>query len=136
MSADKDLRYCTDVLLNHVSLPEKLHLVEALHPRAASISSILEANPKLVESHYETPETDELNEHGRDVSSVSKQVRSALQLAAKNDELLVVCGSVFLMSDAREELGIVEARDSTVIAQVSGAGLRSTQENFGEEKRG
>ncbi|KAL7538097.1 hypothetical protein ACHAXR_011321 [Thalassiosira sp. AJA248-18] len=136
MSADKDLTYCTDILLNHVSHhPDKLHLVEASHPRAASISSILEANPNLVESHYDTPGKEELNENGRDVSSVSKQVRSALKLAAMNDELLVICGSVFIMADAREELGIVEARDSTVIAEVAGAGLRNSQENFGDEKK-
>jgi len=136
MSSDKDLKHCTDILLNHVDYhPEKLHLVEASHPRAASISSILEANEKLVDSYHESPNEDELNEHGRDISSVSKQVHSALQLAAKNDELLVICGSVFIMADAREELGIVEPRDSKVIAEVSGAGLRSSQENFNDDKK-
>jgi len=133
MSADKDLTYCTEILLDHVTHhPEKLHLVEASHPRAASISSILEANPKLLESHYDAP--GELNENGRDASSVSKQVRRALELAARNNELLVVCGSVFIMADAREELGIVEPRDSAVIAEVAGAGFKSSQENFGDEK--
>jgi len=147
MSSDKDLKYCTEIVLDHVSQQaNKLHLVEASHPRAASISSILEANPKLVnESHYydttmtsqqtEEEEVVNVNEHGRDVSSVSKQVRLALELAAKNDELLVVCGSVFIMADAREELGIVEPRDSKVIAEVAGAGLRSSQENFGDGKK-
>ena len=136
MSSDKDLNYCTDILLDHVEgRAEKIHLVEASHPRAASISSILEANPKLNEAHYDNKlEDDELNEHGRDVSSVSKQVRSALQLAAINNELLVVCGSVFIMADAREELGIVEPRDSSVIAEVAGSGLRSSQENFDDDK--
>lgn len=139
MSSDKDLKYCTDILLNHVNDDAtKLHLVEASHPRAASITSILEANQKLVNhAHYYDStileiEGDELNEHGRDVSSVSKQVRSALHLAAQNDELLVICGSVFIMADAREELGIVEPQDSHVIAEVAGSGLRSSQENFGD----
>ncbi len=132
MSADKDLKYCTDKLLDHVGYhPEKIHLVEASHPRAASISSILEANPKLVDCHYCAPREDEVNLDGRDVSSVSKQVHSALQLAATNDEIVVVCGTVFIMADAREELGIVEPRDSAVIAGVAGAGFRSSQENFG-----
>jgi hypothetical protein len=35
------------------------------------------------------------------------------------------------MADAREALGIVEPRDSEYIAQVSGAGSRAGQENFG-----
>ena len=131
MSADKDLKYCTEILLDHVSDARALHLVEASHPRAASISSILEANPKLVHSHYTAPCEDELNRDGRDDKSVSTQVRKALEIAARNDEIVIICGSVFIMADAREELGIVEPRDSRVIAEVSGAGMRSSQENFG-----
>jgi hypothetical protein len=50
---------------------------------------------------------------------------------AANAELVIVCGSVFIMVDARKELGIVEPRDSKVIAAVAGAGLQSSQENFG-----
>ena len=38
------------------------------------------------------------------------------------------------MADAREELGIVEPRDSSVIAEVAGSGLRSSQENFDDDK--
>jgi len=136
MSADKDLKYCTEILLDHVSHPQQLHLVEASHPRAASIESILGANPTLVESHYEKQQNPNyLNPDGRDVSSVATQVRKALELAAKNDELLVVCGSVFIMADAREELGIIEPRDSDVIAEVAGAGMRNSQENFSDEKK-
>lgn len=131
MSADKDLKYCTDILLDHVSDARALHLVEASHPRAASISSILDANPKLIHSHYTKPCKDELNRDGRDETSVSTQVRKALDLAARNDEIVIICGSVFIMADAREELGIIEPRDSRVIAEVSGAGMRSSQENFG-----
>jgi len=131
MSADKDLKYCTDILLESVSQPQNLHLVEASHPRAASISSILKTNTKLIESHYDAPRKDKASGNGKDVSSVSKQVRQALTLAAKNDELLVICGSVFIMADARDALGIVEPRDSAVVAEVAGAGLRNSQENFG-----
>ena len=46
-------------------------------------------------------------------------------------EILVICGSVFLMAEAREALGFEEPRDSQYIAQVSGAGTRHGQENFG-----
>ncbi len=84
-----------------------------------------------MDCHYCTPRKDDVNLDGRDVVSVSKQVRSALQLAAKNDEIVVICGTVFIMADAREELGIVEPRDSAVIVGVAGAGFRSSQENFG-----
>ncbi|KAL7441483.1 hypothetical protein ACHAXM_011530 [Skeletonema potamos] len=134
MSADKDLKYCTNMLLEFVSDPSKLHLVEASHPRAASISSMLEANPKLSDSYYDVPQKDSLNEDGRDVSSVSTQVQKALKLAAAENEMLVICGSVFIMADARESLGIVEPRDSAVISEVAGAGMRSSQENFSDTK--
>jgi dihydrofolate synthase/folylpolyglutamate synthase len=143
MSADKDLKYCTDILLGYVShTPERIHLVEASHPRAASISAMLKANPALVNSQYEkqqqlygTNAYANIIDDERNESSVSNQVRAALQLATKNDELVVICGSVFIMADAREELGIVEPRDSAVIAQVAGAGMRSSQENFGSDHK-
>jgi dihydrofolate synthase/folylpolyglutamate synthase len=104
MSADKDLKQCTDTLLNYLDGDvTKLHLVAASHPRAASVERILECNPILM---------------------------GAITTAA-NAELVIVCGSVFIMVDARKELGIVEPRDSKVIAAVAGAGLQSSQENFG-----
>lgn len=144
MSADKDLKYCTDILLGYVShTPERIHLVEASHPRAASISAMLKANPALVNSHYEKQQQQpdgtnacaNIIDDERNESSVSNQVRAALQLATKNDELVVICGSVFIMADAREELGIIEPRDSAVIAKVAGAGMRSSQENFGSDNK-
>lgn len=54
-----------------------------------------------------------------------------------NDEIVIVCGTVFIMADAREELGIVEPRDSDAIADVAGAGFRNSQENFddGDKKK-
>jgi dihydrofolate synthase/folylpolyglutamate synthase len=36
----------------------------------------------------------------------------------------VICGSVFIMADARETVGIVEPRDSAVISEMAGANLR------------
>jgi dihydrofolate synthase/folylpolyglutamate synthase len=129
MSADKDLKQCTDTLLKYLGGDaSKLHLVAASHPRAASVDKILEANPVLKGAHYSECNNDEVQS-----SSVAMQVRQALTLAAVNTELLIVCGSVFIMADAREELGIIEPRDSAVIAEVAGAGLRSSQENFGEQ---
>ena len=66
---------------------------------------------------------------------MSTQVQKALKLATENNEMLVVCGSVFIMADARETLGIVEPRDSAVIAEVAGAGMRNSQENFSDSKK-
>ena len=55
--------------------------------------------------------------------SITAQVKLALMLAEKNNEILVVCGSVFLMAEAREALGIQEPRDSKLITSVAGSGL-------------
>ena len=51
-----------------------------------------------------------------------------MTLAKKNNEILVVCGSVFIMAEAREALGFDEPRDSDYIAEVAGAGVRHGQE--------
>ena len=110
-SADKDVQSCSNILLKNVSHPSKIHLVESPNPRAAAISSILKANPTLKECHY-----NECN-NGKDASSISHQVNEALKLAADNDELLVICGSFFIMADARKELGIEEPRDSENIGK-------------------
>lgn len=104
MSADKDLKSCSDILLKNTSNPKKIHLVESINPRAASIASMLKANPKLHKCNHNEP-------------SIQLQVREALELAAANKEVLVICGSFFIMSDARKELGIEEPRDSDAIGE-------------------
>lgn len=121
-SSDKDLAHCGRTLLSHTSDPHSLHLVEAANPRAAKLEDILKAEPRLKESNF-----DELDR------SITTQVNSALDLATKNGEILVVCGSVFLMAEAREAIGIDEPRDSKYIAEVAGANLRHGQEFFANE---
>ncbi|KAL9184240.1 hypothetical protein ACHAXT_002326 [Thalassiosira profunda] len=98
LSADKDVKGCSDILLGNVPHPKNLHLVEASNPRAAT------ANPKLNECHRKHP-------------SIAFQVKEALELAASNGELLVICGSFFIMADARKQLGIDEPRDSAAIGK-------------------
>jgi len=109
-SADKDIKSCSEILWDSVSHPNRIHLVESPNPRAASISSILEGNEKLSRCNYEK------SSRGK-TSSISLQVKGALKLAATNDELLVICGSFFIMADARKELGIEEPRDSAAIGK-------------------
>lgn len=121
-SADKDLKLCGSALLDYVSDASKLHLVEAAHPRAAKLEDMLEAEPALRSSNF-----DEENR------SITAQVENALRLAEEKDEMLIVCGSVFLMAEAREAIGIDEPRDSQYIAEVAGANLRHGQEFFADQ---
>jgi dihydrofolate synthase / folylpolyglutamate synthase len=148
MSSDKDLKQCISSLLSTKIQPRQIHFVEAANPRAAKLEDIVNAARELLlassssssASLFPTSDSDkDLGFHyDLEDRSVSKQVQAALNIARSDDssddkkhKVLVICGSVFLMADAREALGIVEARDSAYIAQVSGAGSRAGQENFG-----
>ena len=57
-------------------------------------------------------------------------MREALAMAASNNELLIICGRVLIMADARDELDIVDPRYRAVIAAVTNARLRSSQSIF------
>jgi dihydrofolate synthase / folylpolyglutamate synthase len=118
MSSDKDLGLCANMLL-HETPAESLHLVQAFHPRAAKLEHMLDAEPRLLRAHYDLEDR-----------SITQQLQKALVLAHSANEVLVVCGSVFLMTEAREALGFDEPRDSRYIAEVAGAHLRHGQEIF------
>ena len=120
MSSDKDLKLCGQAVLRAAGGDaSRIHFVEAAHPRAAKLEAILLAT----------------NLHGANHDlvdrSITRQITEATKRAVENDEILVVCGSVFVMAEAREALGFEEPRDSAYIAEVAGAGVRHGQENFG-----
>jgi dihydrofolate synthase/folylpolyglutamate synthase len=120
MSSDKDLALCGKSIMQAVGgETDRIHFVQAAHPRAATLEAILEAT-SLFDAHYDLEER-----------SLSRQINQAMELAVEKKEMLVVCGSVFLMAEAREALGFNEPRDSAYIAEVAGAGVRHGQENFG-----
>jgi dihydrofolate synthase/folylpolyglutamate synthase len=120
MSSDKDLALCGKFIMDAVGgETDRIHFVQAAHPRAATLEAILEAT-SWTDAHYDLVER-----------SVSRQIYQAMQLAVEKNETLIVCGSVFLMAEAREALGFDEPRDSAYIAEVAGAGVRHGQENFG-----
>ena len=103
MSSDKDLKLCGASVLKAVNGDAtRIHFVEAAHPRAAKLEAILEATSSLG--------MDAAN-YDLDDRSITKQITNALELLKNykddggDDEILVVCGSVFLMAEAREALG-------------------------------
>lgn len=124
MSSDKDLALCGKAVLRATGNdPSRIHLVQAAHPRAARLEDIL-ASTILAGAHCDLEDR-----------SVTRQIQLASELAFKNNEILVVCGSVFLMAETREALGFDEPRDSAYIAEVAGAGSKHGQENFGNTGR-
>ena len=126
MSSDKDLGQCARALLSATNESSRnIHLVQAAHPRAATLENILEAESALEAAAY----------YDFEDRSITKQVLHALELTKESDdEILVVCGSVFLMAETREALGFDEPRDSEYITEMAGAGIRHGQENFGNTK--
>jgi len=123
-SSDKDLRQCTQTLLNVCENDvNRIHLIKASHPRAATLQAILEAAPELQKGKYANPNADDM--------SITAQLKTALKIASKQNEILVICGSVFIMAEAREALGFDEPKDSEYIAEVAGSNLKHGQENFG-----
>lgn len=111
-SADKDIAEIGNLLLSVAPGPGNLHLVEAPNLRAAKIEKILESQPKLADCNFTLEDR-----------SIAAQVNIAKQLAATHGEILVVCGSVFLMAEARQSIGIQEPVDSDKITAVAGVGL-------------
>ena len=123
-SADKDVQQCSQAILSIVEDPSCIHLVEAVNLRAAKIQSILEADPMMKDTNFDVEDR-----------SITAQVQLALSLARVRQEILVVCGSVFLMAEAREALGIDEPRDSKNITCVAGSGLLKCKQRLEKEER-
>ena len=136
-SADKDLRQCTDTMLSVCQQNvDQIHLIQAAHPRAATLEMILDASvPQLREGKYcrlsQIVENEKEDKDKLEDRSITGQLHKALQLATINNEVLIICGSVFIMAEAREALGFEEPKDSDCISEVAGANLRHGQENFG-----
>lgn len=125
LSADKDIKRCMEHIFNIVEGDSsRIYLTEAEHPRAAKLFQILEATASLdmKNAHYnlEDPEIVDMILLAAEESNLSGE-----------DEMIVVCGSIFLMSAARESLMIDVPIDSPAITEVAGVNLRAGQENFG-----
>ena len=124
-SADKDIAEIGELLLSVVPDPSHIHLVEAVNLRAAKVEDIFLAVPRL------RPQDGAAGVAGVATDrSIDVQVTCAREIAQEKGEVLVVCGSVFLMSEARLALGIEEARDSENITKVAGQGLMKCKEKL------
>ncbi|MFT4553812.1 MAG: dihydrofolate synthase/folylpolyglutamate synthase [Chlamydiales bacterium] len=96
ISKGKDLKACFGSILQRT---KSLHLVEASNGRGYTLR---EMESVLAEKGVK-PES-----LGR---SVRYTMESAMGLAAERNEVLLVCGSFFIMGEARKFLGMKEAQD-------------------------
>ncbi|EEY58400.1 folylpolyglutamate synthase, putative [Phytophthora infestans T30-4] len=103
-------------------LQERIHLVKANHPRGASLEEI---NGALASA---TAEGEEPRVYGT-ISTIKDGVNAALAAsrASSDDEVVVVCGSVFLMAEARQALGLKEPIDSAALNAVAGLHLSTPE---------
>lgn len=128
MSKDKAMMDCLAIVMASGANIRHVHLVQASHPRAATPEVLLQdavaagADARLFSPHPGSASG----------GSVTLGVHAALAAArGQPDEVVVVCGSVFIMGEAREALGFDEPRDSQVISEVAGSHFKSSQEHFG-----
>lgn len=126
LSADKDVGECLATIFKFVE-PSHLHLIQAAHPRAMRGQDLAKEAAKMGAR---------IPEANFKYTSVGQGVEAALQLAARSGgqgeegEVVVVCGTFFIMAEARQALGIQEPVDSAAVAQVAGAHFKSMQEVF------
>jgi dihydrofolate synthase / folylpolyglutamate synthase len=136
MSSDKDLSLVARALKRLVQGDvRRIHLVQAAHPRAARLEQIWAADPDLRQAHYDVADRSVTQQLSLAIEMVtankSGASKSSTTAVTSHDEMVVVCGSVFLMSETREALHLDEPRDSPYIAELAGASVRHGQENFG-----
>ncbi|GMF27961.1 unnamed protein product [Phytophthora fragariaefolia] len=123
-SADKAINKVLDKITDVVrathpgeeeeELQSRIHLVKANHPRGASL---VEINLSLAGSSVNGEPKFEYES----ISSIKEGVDAALAAsrASADDEVVVVCGSVFLMAEARQALGLKEPIDSAALNAVA-----------------
>lgn len=97
-SADKDVKKCLEIISQKAV---QIHLIRAKHPRSAEVSDL---------SRILLSEGIKSFTH----SEIDEGVKQAVELSALNQEILVICGSFFIMTDVRSCLGIIEPRDHTL----------------------
>lgn len=100
LSKSKDIQECLKIIVKN---GENFHLVEAPNGRGASVSILAEGLQQLgvLPSHILIDE------------DIPSSLQKAVELATDQNQILVVCGSFFIMSSIRHALGILEPHDVT-----------------------
>jgi dihydrofolate synthase/folylpolyglutamate synthase len=98
LSKNKDLEGCIKLLAKSGSC---FHVVEALNGRGASKEELV---PLLTKLHVPI---EAITAH----SNIAEAVALAMEASLKQSEVLVICGSFFIMGDVRQALGFTEPRD-------------------------
>ncbi|MCE2982592.1 MAG: bifunctional folylpolyglutamate synthase/dihydrofolate synthase [Parachlamydia sp.] len=95
LSKTKDIEGCLHILQKHGHF---FHLVEAANGRGATINQLKMFFHQKLENVFSH-------------CSVTQGVEQAVNAARLSGDLVVICGTFFIMSEARKALGIIEPQD-------------------------
>ena len=98
LSKSKDIASCLEILCRHALF---FHLVEATNGRGVPARELLVSLEKMGVT------ASRLFLH----DSITEGVKKAREAALQADDILVICGSFFIMAEARQALGFDEPRD-------------------------
>lgn len=101
MSKDKDLASCLKIA---AAKTEHIHLVQAPSSRAASPEELAEELNRIGAAHY--------TKGGSVFQAIGEALEATASLAADERPIAVVCGSFYIMAEAREALGFSVPRDA------------------------
>ena len=92
LSKTKDVKSCLDYL---VQMGSSFHLVEARNGRGVSVEQLKRDLEQITAAPL-------FHRH----SSIDQAVQEAKEKARQNDERLVICGTFFILGEARDSLGL------------------------------
>jgi len=108
-SAEKDDYDSIQVLKDYAS---KIHLVQAKHSRAMNIEKLVQCSEQ-VKFELTDESSNSLFENVIDSGDIKKTLSFALEqsLASKENEVIVIVGSFYLMAEVRQSLGFKDEAD-------------------------
>jgi len=137
MSRDKDIKKILRTVGNEINNSPRggLHFARANTPRAASFDEIEQIkNEVFSDWRRENVSFDERNYVIEEASlEVKACIRQVLNKTDEENEVVVICGSVFIMCEVRQALGYNEPADSSVIEETVGIKNCATQDNLSQK---
>lgn len=109
MSSDKLVDKCIDRLIEFVREPKRIYCTAARHPRAIDYRTLRQMISTRCSSCNVTSDS-------KNDGDARHSLRRAITDAIDDQSIVIVCGTAFIMSQCRAELGIIEPRDGDILS--------------------